>query len=121
MQLLDVAERLQNEALYATLDEPGHLPAEVLDRFALPGRPPRLDPDAQRPDRAEHDGAPCGSAERDLDRRPVDFAVRSSSPYAESFTGLAPKVLVSRISAPARTYASWTSWTSSGWVRLSSS
>ena len=33
-------------------------------------------------------------------------SVRSASPNPDSFTGLAPKVLVSRISAPACTYSS---------------
>ena len=48
-------------------------------------------------------------------------SVRPSSPKPDSFTGLAPKVLVSRISAPACTYSSCTSRTISGSCRLSSS
>src|SRR5436853_545132 len=46
---------------------------------------------------------------------------RSARPNAPSLTRFAPNVFVSTTSAPARTYAWWTSATRSGCVRFSSS
>ena len=70
--LVHVAERLEDEQVDAAVGQRLRLLAEVLARFVDAGLSPRLDPDAERPDRAGDVGlAACrGGAARDP--RPLD-------------------------------------------------
>ena len=89
--------------MHSTLGQPGRLAGEEGDGLGPRGRSPGLDADAEWTDRAHHRGAAAGGPVGQLAGARLISSVRSSSPKAESFTGFAPKVLVSRISAPART------------------
>ena len=83
--LVQVAERLEDEQVDAAFDERLRLLAEVLARLVDAGLAPRLDADAERPDRAgdvrlvaRRRGArccaPCALMARSLSARPNDRA-----------------------------------------------
>jgi hypothetical protein len=61
MELLQIAEGLQDESIHAALGQPSRLAGEMGDCLASGCRPPGLDPDAERADRAQHQRpAPSG-------------------------------------------------------------
>jgi hypothetical protein len=68
--LVQIAKRLEDEQIDAAFEKRARLLAEVLARFVDADLAPRLDADAQRPDRAGHVGALARRAARDA--RPFD-------------------------------------------------
>ena len=76
---------------------------KILFRFVDAGLAPRLDANTQRPDRAGDVGLVARRVPRDLCALHVDRVHAVGEPERASFTRLAPKVLVSMTSAPART------------------
>ncbi len=72
--LVQVAERLEDEQIDAAVDERLRLLAEVLARLVDAGLAPRFDADAERPDRSGHVGAVARGTPRDLHAGDVDLA-----------------------------------------------
>ena len=115
-ELVHVAEGLQDEAVHPAGEQPV-APAGAKAALRL-GRPTSR--------RTARSGCPAGRSRRPprpgprpppapaRPRRALIRSVSSARPYCASLTGLAPKVLVSRISAPACTYSRWMSRTRSG-------
>ena len=120
--LVQVAERLEDEQIDAAVEERLRLLAEALARLVDAGLAPRLDADAERADRAGDVRALADRVPRDA-ARPARLMSCSLSarPKEPSLIRFAPKVLVSTTSAPARTYSSCTRMTRSGCVRFSAS
>jgi len=71
-ELLDVAERFQNKAVDAALEQSPRLPGKIGARLFDRSLAERLDADAERADGADHSGAAAGRAARYFRRGAVD-------------------------------------------------
>ncbi len=121
-ELVDIAERLEDEAVDAAGQQSLHLTRKGVARLRHGHLAERLDAHAERPDRADHGRAGAGGLAREGRGCGVDPLGLGGEPIRRaSLTGFAPKVLVSMSSAPACTYSRWMSRTRSGCLRFSSS
>jgi hypothetical protein len=100
-ELGDVAEGLEHEQVDA--GERLGLLAEGRLRLVETGLAPRLDAHAERTDRAGDVGLPACGLTGDAHAGGVDLVQLLGEPKGASLSRLAPNVLVSRTSAPART------------------
>ena len=101
--LVQIAERLEHEQIDAAFEERRRLLGEVRLGLVDAGLAPGLDADAERADRAGDVDLVARRVPRDARALNVDDAPWSASPKAPSLIRLAPNVLVSMTSAPART------------------
>ena len=119
--LVEVAERLEDEQVDSAFGERPCLLPEVFACFVDAGLAPRLDPDAERTDRSSDVRPIARGGARQARPLAIDLGSLSDKPNAPSLMRFAPKVFVSTTSAPARHSRRARSATSSGCVRFSAS
>src|ERR1043166_3735251 len=118
MDFGDVRKRLEAKQIDTTFEQGRGLGLEHLLRFGVGRWTVRLDAQPERANRNGDRNTISSGFTREACRDSVDFVETAESPYCWSLCAVAPKVLVSMMSAPARMYSEWISRTRSGLLRF---